>query len=108
MNLEYINVDGNFKVIKFILMLVGVGKIIFIFNIVYLIGKKGKKVVIVDLDLRKFKINRVFRVFNENGVIDYLIGKIDYKILINYFEKFSVYYIVVGECIIVVVNVLEV
>lgn len=106
-NLEYINVDGNFKVIQFTSTLAGAGKTTFISNVAHLIGKKGKKVVIVDLDLRKPKTNRVFRAPNENGVTDYLTGKIDYKTLVNYSEKFSVHYIVAGERTTAVVNVLE-
>ena len=106
-NLEYINIDGNFKVLQFTSTLAGAGKTTFISNIAHLIGKKGKKVVIVDLDLRKPKINRIFKATNENGVTDFLSGKIDYNKLINYSEKFEVSYIVAGERTTAVVNVLE-
>ncbi len=106
-NLEYVNIDGNFKVIEFTSSLAGSGKTTFVSNIAYLIGKKGKKVVVVDLDLRKPKINRVFKAPNENGVTDYLAGKIEYKELVNYSEKLNIHYIVSGERTTAVVNVLE-
>ncbi len=106
-NLEYINIDNQFKVIQFTSTLAGAGKTTFISNISHLIGKKGKKVVVVDLDLRKPKVNRIFRAPNEKGVTDYLTGKIDYKTLVNYSEKLNVHYIVAGEKTTAVVNVLE-
>src|SRR5690554_3726577 len=103
-NLEYINIDNQFKVIQFTSTLAGAGKTTFISNISHLMGKK---VVIVDLDLRKPKINRIFRAPNEKGVTDYLTGKIDYKTLVNYSEKLNIHYIVAGEKTTAVVNVLE-
>jgi len=106
-NLEYINVDGNFKVLQFTSTLAGAGKTTFVSNIAHLIGRKGKKVVVVDLDLRKPKINRVFKVANEKGVTDYLSGKIDYQTLVNYSEKLNMHYIVAGEKTTAVINVLE-
>src|SRR5690554_2539219 len=82
-NLEYVNIDGNYKVIQFTSSLAGAGKTTFVSNIAYLLGKKGKKVVLMDLDLRKPKVNRIFNAPNENGITDYLAGKIEYKELIN-------------------------
>src|SRR5690606_1180835 len=106
-NLEYVNVDGNLKVIQFTSSLAGAGKTTFVSNLSFLIGKKGKKVVLVDLDLRKPKINRIFKAPNEGGVTDYLAGKIEYKDLIKYSEELHTYYIVAGEKTTAVVNVLE-
>ncbi|MBN3489991.1 CpsD/CapB family tyrosine-protein kinase [Acholeplasma equirhinis] len=106
-NLEYVNVDGNFKVLQFTSSLAGAGKTTFVSNLSYLIGKKGKRVVLVDLDLRKPKINRIFKAPNENGVTDYLAGKIEYKDLVKYSEKLNTYYVVAGERTTAVVNILE-
>src|SRR5690554_2269197 len=106
-NLEYINVDGNLKVIQFTSTLAGAGKTTFVSNIGHLLGKKGRKVVIVDLDLRKPKLNRIFKAPNEKGVTDYLSGKIDYQTLIQHSDKFKMSYIVAGERTTAVVNVLE-
>lgn len=106
-NLEYVNIDGNLKVIQFTSSLAGDGKTTFVSNLAYLIAKKGKKVVIVDLDLRKPKINRVFKAANENGLTDYLAGRINYDKLIGHSEKLGINYIVAGERTTAVVNVLE-
>ncbi|WP_162163940.1 CpsD/CapB family tyrosine-protein kinase [Acholeplasma hippikon] len=106
-NLEYVNVDGNLKVLQFTSSLAGAGKTTTISNIAYLMAKKGKKVVVLDLDLRKPKINRIFKAANENGITDYLAGKVKYEKLVRYDEKFKIHYIVSGEKTTAVVNVLE-
>jgi len=106
-NLEYINIDGNFKVLQFTSSLAGAGKTTFISNIGHLMGKKGKKVVVIDLDLRKPKINRIFKAPNEKGLTDYLSGKINYNQLVKFSEKLNMHYIVAGERTTAVVNVLE-
>src|SRR5690606_25652811 len=85
----------------------GAGKTTFISNIAYLLGKKGKKVVIVDLDLRKPKINRIYNAPNEKGVTEYLAGKIEYQELVQYSEEFQTHFVVSGERTNAVVNVLE-
>lgn len=106
-NLEFVNVDGNFKVIHFTSSLAGAGKTTFVANIAYLLGQKNKKVVIVDLDLRKPKVNRIFDDSNIDGVTDYLNGKISYEKLLKYSEDLKVNYVVAGERTLSVVNVLE-
>lgn len=106
-NLEFVNVDGNFKVIHFTSSLAGAGKTTFVANIAYLLGQKNKKVVIVDLDLRKPKVNRIFDDSNIDGVTDYLNGKISYEKLLKYSEDLKVNYLVAGERTLSVVNVLE-
>ncbi|MFA5692251.1 MAG: CpsD/CapB family tyrosine-protein kinase [Acholeplasmataceae bacterium] len=106
-NLEFVNVDGNLNVLQFTSSLAGAGKTTFISNIIYLLGQKNKKVVVIDLDLRKPRINRVFNAPNTNGVTDYLAGKINYETLVNYSDKLKVNYIVAGERTLSVVNVLE-
>lgn len=106
-NIEYANIDGKYKVLQFTSSLAGAGKTTFISNISYLLGKKGKKVVIVDLDLRKPKINRIFGVPNEKGLTEYLTGKIEYKELIQHSAELNSSFIVSGERTTAVVNVLE-
>ena len=106
-NLEFVNVDGNFKVIHFTSSLAGAGKTTFVANIAYLLGQKNKKVVIVDLDLRKPKVNRIFDDSNIDGVTDYLNGKISYEELLKYSEDLKINYVVAGARTLSVVNVLE-
>ncbi len=106
-NIEYANIDGKYKVLQFTSSLAGAGKTTFISNIAHLLGKKDKKVIIVDLDLRKPKVNRIFNAPNENGLTEYLTGKIEYKELIQHSTDLNTSFIVSGERTTAVVNVLE-
>ena len=106
-NLDYVNIDGNYKVIQFTSTLASEGKTTFISNLAYLMGQRGKKVIVVDLDLRKPKINRVFEVPNQDGLTDYLSGKISYDKVIQKSDKLGIDYIVSGEKTTAIINVLE-
>ena len=106
-NLDYVNIDGNYKVIQFTSTLASEGKTTFISNLAYLVGQRGKKVILVDLDLRKPKVNRVFDVPNHDGLTDYLSGKITYEKLIQRSDELGVDYIVSGEKTTAIINVLE-
>jgi capsular exopolysaccharide synthesis family protein len=106
-NLDYVNIDGNYKVIQFTSSLASEGKTTFISNIGYLLGQRGKKVCMVDLDLRKPKLNRVFQVPNQNGLTDYLSGKITYEKLVQHSDRLGFDYIISGEKTTAIINVLE-
>lgn len=106
-NLDYVNIDGNYKVIQFTSSLASEGKTTFISNIAYLLGQRGKKVCLVDLDLRKPKLNRVFQVPNQNGLTDYLSGKISYEKVVQHSDKLDIDFIVSGEKTTAIINVLE-
>ena len=106
-NLDYVNIDGNYKVIQFTSTLAAEGKTTFISNMAYLMSQRGKKVCLIDLDLRKPKINRIFKVPNDNGLTDYLSGKIAFDQLIQHDKELGFDYIVSGEKTTAVINVLE-
>jgi capsular exopolysaccharide synthesis family protein len=106
-NLDYANIDGKIKVIQFTSTLASEGKSTFVSNLAYLLGQKGKKVVLIDLDLRKPKMHRVFNVANKDGLNDYLSGKIQYEQAIKHSESLDLDFIVTGEKTTAVVNVLE-
>jgi protein-tyrosine kinase len=106
-NLDYANIDGNYKVIQFTSTLASEGKSTFVSNMAYLLGQKGKKVILVDLDLRKPKMHRVFNVPNKNGLTDYLSGKIPYDKLIQSSKELGIDFMVTGEKTTAIVNVLE-
>ena len=106
-NLDYVNIDGNLKVIQFTSTLVSEGKTTFIANFSYLLGQRNKKVIVVDLDLRKPKINRIFNSPNKDGLTDYLSGKTTFENLIKHSDELGIDYIVAGEKTTAVVNVLE-
>ncbi|MBU1141059.1 MAG: CpsD/CapB family tyrosine-protein kinase [Firmicutes bacterium] len=106
-NLDYANLDGKHKVIQFTSTLASEGKSTFVSNMAYLLGQKGRKIVLIDLDLRKPKLNRVFNVTNRDGLTDYLSGKIEYEKLVRHSDEVGIDYIVAGEKTTAVVNVLE-
>ncbi len=106
-NLDYANIDGNYKVIQFTSTLASEGKSTFVSNMAYLLGQKGKKVILIDLDLRKPKMHRVFNVPNKNGLTDYLSGKIPYDKLIQSSKELGIDFMITGEKTTAVVNVLE-
>jgi len=82
-NLEYVNVDKTLKVIQVSSTLMGEGKSTLLINLAYVLKQRGKKVLTVDLDLRRPKIHRIFDVANEHGLTDYLAGKITREQLIR-------------------------
>lgn len=106
-NLDYANLDHHMKVIQFTSTLASEGKSTFVSNLAYLLAQKDKKVILLDLDLRKPKMHRVFNAPNKNGLNDYLSGKINYDQLIKHSTDFGFDYIITGEKTTAVVNVLE-
>ena len=105
-NLEYANVDGKFKVIQVTSSMQSEGKTTLISNLTYLLSTRGKKVLVVDLDLRRPKVNRIFGAINKDGLTDFLLGKIDKKTLIRHSEE-KIDYIVSGEKTSSIVQILE-
>ncbi len=73
-NLEYANVDKKYKAIQITSTLQSEGKTTLAGNIGYLLAQRGRKTIVVDLDFRKSKINRIFSVPNDVGVTNYLSG----------------------------------
>lgn len=106
-NFDYANIDQKIKVIEFTSTLASEGKSTFVSNLAYLMGQKNKKVVLIDLDLRKPKGHRVFNSPNKDGLTDYLSGKISYEKLIKHSDEFGIDFIVTGEKTTAVINVLE-
>ncbi|PKK93214.1 MAG: capsular biosynthesis protein [Tenericutes bacterium HGW-Tenericutes-6] len=106
-NLDYANIDHEYKVIQFTSTLASEGKSTFVSNMAYLLGQKEKKVVLIDLDLRKPKMHRVFNVANKDGLTDFLAGKVTYQQLIKKSDDFGVDFINTGEKTTAVVNILE-
>ena len=106
-NLDYANVDGKLKIIQFTSTLASEGKSTFVSNLAYLLAQKGKKVILVDLDLRKPKLHRVVNVPNKDGLTEYLAGKISYDNAIRKSEDLLFDYIISGEKTTAIVNVLE-
>ncbi len=106
-NLDYINLDGTKRVIEFTSTIASEGKTTFVTNFSYLLGQKGKKVILLDLDIRKPKLHRVFNAINDSGLTDYLSGKIAFENLVRHSEHDNLDYILAGEKTTAIINVLE-
>ncbi len=77
--LEFANVDKKPQVIQVCSSMQGEGKSITVLNIAATYAEDGKKVIVVDLDFRRPKLHRSFRVENKNGVTDVLAGHLSLK-----------------------------
>lgn len=74
-SLKFISGDSDKKIMAITSTISGEGKTFFAINIGGIISLTGKKVVILDLDMRKPKIHLGFEVENERGMSTLLIGK---------------------------------
>ena len=96
-NLLYYAIDGNKKIIQFESSMSGEAKTTTTVNLAVALGSSGKKVVVIDLDFRKPRVHRAFRLDNENGISDYLIGKIDKKLMLKQASYENVWVITRGS-----------
>lgn len=83
LNIETANIDQNVKVIQVTSTQPDEGKSTLIANVGYLIGKQNKKILLVDFDLRRPKLHKIFKKANQNGFIDYIIGKCELEDIIH-------------------------
>ena len=74
-SLEYISVDKELKIIVVTSSNPGEGKSTISSNLAFILSQMEKKVVIIDADLRKSTVHRIFKLHNDDGLTDILIGK---------------------------------
>ena len=91
-NLEYLASDSKSKVILITSYNPGEGKTFCSINLATIIAKAGKKVLIIEMDLHKPKVQKAFNMRSDNGVSTILIGKseISTTILPTEIENLSV------------------
>ena len=77
-NLEYSSADKKLKTIVVTSSDPAEGKSTVCGNLAYTLSQGNTKVLIIDADLRKPTLHRRFKVDNEVGLTDLLIGKVDY------------------------------
>lgn len=106
-NLEYVNIDKKYKVIHVTSSVTGEGKTTFQSNIAYLLAQKNYKTILVDLDLRKPKVHRVFGVENINGVTDLLMGKTNLDEAIKKSKNLGFDVLTSGEKTSAVINLIQ-
>ena len=106
-NLEFVNVDKKYKVIQVTSSISGEGKSTFISNVAYLLAKKGLKTILIDLDLRRPKVHRIFDVENNYGLTDVLTEKVSLDKAIKKRKDLRFDVITSGEKTTAVTNVIE-
>ena len=85
--LEFANVDVPPQVIQLCSSMQGEGKSVTVLNIAATYAEDGKKVIVVDLDFRRPKLHRSFRVENKNGITDVLSGHLKLEEAIKHGEN---------------------
>ena len=85
--LEFANVDKHPQVIQVCSSMQGEGKSVTVLNIAATYAEDGKKVIVVDLDFRRPKLHRSFRVENKNGITDVLSGHLKLEEAIKHGEN---------------------
>lgn len=82
-NIQFANIDGYIKTIMVTSPLEGEGKTTTICNIASVMTELNKKILLIDLDLRKPTIHKHFNISNSKGLTDLLINKDCYFDYIN-------------------------
>jgi len=82
-NLEYLDLDNEHKVILFTSSNSEEGKTSTIANLGITFAESGKKVIIVDCDLRKPQIFSHFNIPNNPGLTNILVNKMNYKKVVS-------------------------
>ena len=82
-NLKYMNPDNDTKVIGITSPSQQEGKTTVTANLGIALSLENDKVIVVDADLRKPKLNQFFGINNASGLSDYLSADIDYKEIIK-------------------------
>lgn len=82
-NILFLNADGKNKVIQVESSVAHEGKSTVVCNLAVCLGLTDKKVVVVDLDFRKPKVQQKFNISIDNGISEYMLGTLDKASLIK-------------------------
>jgi capsular exopolysaccharide synthesis family protein len=74
-NLQYVMRSKEQKVICISSTIIGEGKTFCAVNLASIIAQANKKTLLINLDLRKPKIHKIFNINNKKGLSTYLIGR---------------------------------
>lgn len=74
-NLSYIGINDSRKKVLVTSGISGEGKSFIVVNLAISLALTGKKVVILELDLRKPQVSSIFSIVREPGITNYLIGR---------------------------------
>ena len=76
-NLQFSNVDGNVKKIMITSSMPGEGKSFTTANLATAFAQDGNKVLIIDCDMRKGRLHKIFEISNSKGLSNLLIDNIE-------------------------------
>ncbi|MGZ3766945.1 MAG: GumC family protein [Mucilaginibacter sp.] len=93
-NLQFVIPEPDQKTILFTSSISGEGKSFVSLNLGASLAMAGKKVIILELDLRKPKLHSGLAIDNEIGLSNFLIGKADYAGVIKKISEQENYYII--------------
>ncbi len=96
-NILYLNADNNMNVIAVSSSIPNEGKTTVITNLAVSLASNGKKVIIVDCDLRKPKVHRTFNMDNSLGIRDYIIDNCKLEEIIKKAELYNVSVVCSGK-----------
>jgi capsular exopolysaccharide synthesis family protein len=82
-NIQFSNIDDNIKVIMVTSTVQGEGKSATSANLAISIAQSGKKVLLIDCDLRRSSLHRIFHILNSKGLTNVLVEDADYKEFCN-------------------------
>ena len=94
-SIKFSSVDKPIKTIVITSSLIGEGKSTVAGNLAYTLKQDGKKVLVMDCDLRKPSMHYNFFVSNGEGLTDVLVGKSDLKSVTKKIEE-SLFFIILG------------
>lgn len=87
LNISISSLDKKMQVIQCTSATPEDGKTTTTINLAAVYAEKGKKVIILDFDLRRPKIHRAFHQLNETGFYDFVTNDVDYHKLIVHDES---------------------
>lgn len=86
--IEYSEVDKKIQVIQVSSSLQGEGKTTTALNLAVTYAENKAKVIIVDLDFRRPKLHRTFKLMNQDGLTDVLAGNLELEKAIKHSDAF--------------------
>jgi len=76
-NLDFMSVDKKFRTLMVTSSQASEGKSTTIANIAVAFAQIGRNVLLIDADLRKPRVNKLFNVSNAFGLVNQVVGKVD-------------------------------
>ena len=96
-NILYLNADGNNKVLQIESSISHEGKTTIACNLAVSLGLTDKKVIVVDLDFRRPRVQHRFDLSIDNGIAEYMLGNLGKNDIIKHTKYKNVDVITRGE-----------